>query len=156
MFTLHFESGARHLSKACLMKFDVIAAPGATEYLESGDDPCFGKGFAKTAAACIECRAPVLIDGKVRLMRELCAAKCKGVESPMDLHHLTSRDVAQRLERGEPIAAIFRSILGDVPPDIGATSARQVLVDRLLYLKTTGFPVPVVPRAKDLLDGSSK
>lgn len=133
------------------MIFEVIGAPGAAEYLEQGADPCFGKVFAKSAQACIDCRCPVLMGGKIRLMREVCAAKSRGAESPMDLQRLTSQDVLQRLERGEPLPMIFAAILADAPPELAAASARQLLMDRLVYLKSTGLPVPEVPRAKELL-----
>lgn len=129
------------------MNFEVIAAPGAAEYLEGGSDPCFGKSFAKSAPECINCRAPVLIQGKVRLVRDICAARMRGAKSPMELHRLTSTEVQQRLERGDSIAAIFNEILGDTPFELGGAIARQLLVDRLLYLKGN---YPQVPRAKEL------
>ena len=133
------------------MIFDVIAAPGAAEFLESGVDPCFGKAFARSTAICIECRAPVVIEGKIRLMREVCSAKQRGADQLADLHRLTSREVLQRLERGDSITAIFKEILGDLPPEMGGAAARQLLVDRLVYLKTVGVATNPVPSYKAIL-----
>lgn len=139
------------------MKFSVIGVPDAAEYFEQGGDPCFGKYYAKTAPECVMCVAPVVIDGKVRLMRDVCAARSKGAENTVDLERLTSRDVAQRIERGEPLHTIFAAILGDAPPEIAASAARQILVDRLLYLKSTGARIPEeVPRVKELLGALKK
>lgn len=133
------------------MTFIVIGAPGAAEYFETGEDPCFGKAFARSTPQCIECRAPVLVDGRILLMRELCVMRMRGAQTPMQLHHLTSRDVLQRLERGESLPAIFAEILGDAAPDLMASTARQLLVDRVLYLRSTGMTIGDVPRVKEML-----
>lgn len=41
---------------------------------ESGLPPCFGKRFAKTVHECNECLAPVIHNGKIQLVREVCEA----------------------------------------------------------------------------------
>lgn len=134
--------------------FTLIGIPvedqtAAIEYLETGDI-CFGKHFAKTAQACIACRSPVLVNGKVLVFRDLCVMKCVG-STNITLNKLTSKQVMERLERGESLASIFAEILGDVHPGVAASQARQVLVDRLVYLKTVGIDPGPVPLTKDLL-----
>lgn len=136
------------------MKFEVIGAPAAAEYLQSGDDVCFGKNYAKSTDACVACRAPVLIDGKIRVMREVCAPLSRGMTGPVDLQRLTSAEVLQMLEQGATPEAIFRKILGQVDPQLGAAAARQLLVDRFFYLSSIKIPTPSVPKTKDLLKES--
>lgn len=133
--------------------FEVLGAPGAAEFLNTAVDPCFGKQFAKSAKTCIECRAPVLIEGKIKLMREVCAARSRGADTPFELQKLSTRDVVQRLERGDTLQMIFREIIGGAPEEVAGPAARQLLVDRLLYLKSTGTSVPDVPKTKELLNG---
>lgn len=125
--------------------------PAAVEYLESGGDVCFGKMYSKTNPSCVECRAPVAINGRIALLKEVCAAKCAGVEEPYRLNSLSSNEVLKRLEQGQSYAQVFKEILGSNPPELAASAARQMLVDRLVYLKSVGFECQPVPRAKFLL-----
>jgi hypothetical protein len=127
---------------------------GITEYLSGGQDICFGKLFAKTAPECINCRAPVLIEGKIALCKDACAMHTLGA-STVSLNKLSSQAVLERLEKGLGLPVIFREILGNAPPGVAAAAARQLLVDRLLYLKTIGFDHFPVPKTKDLLNADN-
>lgn len=133
--------------------FSVVGLPdpAVVEFLESGTDLCFGKYFAKSTHECIICRAPVVMDKKLYLMKEVCAMKCTGNGSVAKLNRLTAREIMERLERGATLASIFREILGSASPDLMASAARQLLVDRMVYLKTVGFDPGPIPRTKDLL-----
>lgn len=135
-----------------MIEFEVIGAPGAAAFLESGQDICFGKLFAKTSPDCIACRAPSIFKGRVILTKELCAMKCAGSADPIRINKLSSQDVMERLERGSSYSAIFREILDKAPADQAAPMARQLLVDRMMYLKTIGVDKGPVPRTKDLLE----
>ncbi len=132
--------------------FTVIGVPPeAAEYLSSGQDLCFGRHFAKTNTECISCRAPVILQGKVVLMRDVCAMKCSGKSTPAKLNRLTSTQVMERIERGTSVKEMFKEILGESDPAVVASAARQMLIDRLTYLKTIGVETPEVPKTKDLL-----
>lgn len=135
-----------------MSEFVVIGAPpGAADYLTGGQDICFGRFFAKTNPECISCRAPVIHQGKVVLMRDVCAMKCSGKATPAKLNRLNSTQVMERLERGVAVKDIFKEILGDSDPSVVAAAARQMLIDRFLYLKTLGVETPAVSKTKDLL-----
>lgn len=123
----------------------------AVDYLEGGTDLCFGKYYAKTVFECINCRAPAILEGRIVLLKEICAMKTAGTSSPLKLKKLNSQQVMERLEKGESLSSIFKEILGSAPPGQAAAAARQLLVDRLSYLKTVGFAAPEVPRTKELL-----
>lgn len=136
------------------MTFTIIGLEGdaAVEYLESGADLCFGKHFAKSADACINCRAPAISGGKLVLMKDLCAAALEGRQKVDGIVRLSSRDVMERVERGVPLVAIFREILGQCSPALRAAEARQLLVDRAFHLKSIGFDLGPIPRTKDLVE----
>jgi len=121
-------------------------------YLEERD-PCFGKHFAKSADACKDCLAPVIVDGTLTLLRDLCHARCEGAESPAMLKALTSQDVRNRLAAGKTVAEIFTEVLGDSDPSVAAAAARDLLYRRFYYLRTEkGFPVPDLPPTKELAE----
>lgn len=129
----------------------------AVEHLMGGHDLCFGRLFAKTAPECISCRAPVSMpSGEIKLLKEVCAAQCLGPSAEVKLNRITSQEVMERLERGETFVQLFRTILGDAHPGLAATAARQLLVDRLVYLKAIGMETPPVPKTKVLLGDLSK
>jgi hypothetical protein len=138
-----------------MTSFTIIGLPGneAADFLARGDDVCFGKHFAKTASECIQCRAPVIKDGKLLLMKDLCAMTVLG-EKKLEIVKLTSKEVLERLERGVDLRTIFREILGSAPVTHAGATARQLLVDRLMYLRSlhpAGLP-ETVPKLKDLVE----
>lgn len=120
-----------------------------TQYLEK-DDPCFEKAFAKSAKECKECRAPVLMDGKIHLLRDVCEARTRGADSPTQLKRLTSQEVLDRLVGGAEPPELFREVLADSDPDIAGAAARALIKQRLNYLEQKGIPVPDLPRTKEL------
>lgn len=138
------------------MSFSIIGLDNneAVEYLESGSDICFGRSYAKSVFDCINCRAPVIKDGKIYLMKEICATKCAGRKDVSGLRKLTSREVMELVEKGVSLAMIFRMILADCPPEQQSAEARQVLVDRAAHLKTIGLDLGKIPRTTDLLEAS--
>jgi hypothetical protein len=115
-------------------------------------DPCFGKEFAKSASECKACVAPVAYQGKVHLLKEICAMLCNGAQSPVSLRRLTSSDVRERIEKGASMQEIFEEILADNDPAIAATEARALLYQRVNYIKKS-LPVPNVPTTEELLNG---
>jgi hypothetical protein len=128
-------------------------APEATDYLNSGQDICFGKSYAKTDPKCISCRAPAVAGKKVLLLKELCAMECHKT-SNIKLNRITSREVLDMLQGGKTVGEIFKVVLGDAEPRLVAAEARILIIERFAYLKTTlGIEVPDVPRTKQLLEG---
>ncbi len=135
-----------------MSEFTVIGLDSAAvDYLESGEDVCFGKWFAKTTTECRSCRAPVIRDGRVILMRDMCQIRTQGLSGPVQLVRLTSKQVLERLERGDPFCRIFGEIMGGAPPHAAATAARQVMLDRFIYLRSVGMEIGKVPRTKELV-----
>jgi hypothetical protein len=120
------------------------------EYLQS-DDPCFGEHYAKRAEECKNCTAPVIVNGRLVLLNELCEARTKGADDPLQLKRLTSQDVLDRLQSGASILDIFDEILADNDLDDAAVQARSILAARLRYLqKEYDLPVPSAPKTKEL------
>ena len=113
-------------------------------------DPCLGFNYTKTAKECRACLAPVIIAGKLMLMNEACASWSVGA-TPGTIQRLTSQEVLDRLTAGATPDAIFSEILGSADPIATGDLARQVLVDRLAYLKWKGLTVPKVPHKKELI-----
>lgn len=114
--------------------------------------PCFGKDFAKTAKECRSCLAPVVVQGKLHLLREICQARSRGAATYAQLVILTTQDVIERLERGKGVEEIFAEVLGDADPDLQAAAARQLISLRLVYMKRDlGLPTPKLPPRKELL-----
>lgn len=125
---------------------------GFATYLDE-QDPCFGKHFAKSAPECKRCTAPVIVEGALCFLRDLCEARTKGASSPAGLVALTSRDVMERLERGSSAEEIFREVLGDSDPQVAAVAARQLLYSRFYYIRTElEVPVPELPPTEELID----
>lgn len=121
-----------------------------TRFLEE-QDPCFGKHFAKTAPECQRCLAPIIVQGRLSFVRDLCEAQCKGAESPQLLRDLTTQDIIQRLEQGKSVEEIFVEVLGDADPKLAADAARQLLYRRFYYMrKTLDLPTPELPPMKEL------
>lgn len=115
-------------------------------------DPCFGEDFAKTADACKECTAPVVVDGEIYLMREVCRAICRGALKPTRLNRLTSRDVRDRLFEGATVEEIWAEILGDSDPEAAGAEARKLLYNRLYYIERNyDYPTPDLPTTDELV-----
>lgn len=124
--------------------------------LLSDESNCFGRRYAASSAVCQECLTPVIGQGTLLLLKEVCALECSKA-TPGQLKRLTSRDVLERLHGGQSIGQIFYEILNGTNPKINGTVARTLLHDRLWYIKNTmGTPVPVLPPTKELLRVSNQ
>lgn len=121
------------------------------QYLEE-HDPCFGFDFAKTADECKACTAPVVIDGELYLLREVCKDVSAGADTPTDLNRLTSQDVRRRRVQGKSVEDIFWEIVGDSDPRVAGVEARSILYSRFKYLHDEyGLPMPDIPRTDELI-----
>ena len=121
-----------------------------SRYLQE-DDPCFGKHFARTVKECLACVAPVIMDQKLYLIRDLCEARCQGADSPGSLQVLAAQDVLARLESGQSVQELFQAILGDSEPALLGAAARQMLSDRFAYLRSSRkLLTPPLPPLKEL------
>jgi len=119
-------------------------------FLET-DDPCFGKAFAVSAQECQECLCPVVVDGKLMLLREACQALCRGVRAGVILK-LTSRQVEEALTRGDSLVSIWKQILNGCDPTVHGSTARTLLKARTDYLENNrGMPHVAVPHYKELV-----
>jgi len=111
---------------------------------------CFGKHYAKTAPECKKCLCPVVHEGHVWLLNEVCANLC-GTAAPSNLKRLSSQEVQERLTH-KTVEEIFKEILNESNPEINGSAARQLLYDRLWHLRThLGVPTPPVPSLKVLV-----
>lgn len=119
-------------------------------YLDNPQGDCFGKRFAKSAAECQACLLPVIVEGRITFMRDLCEARTKGAASPTQLVRLTTRDVIRRLDQGQSPQTIFNEILGDSDPSTGAQAARALLASRLGRMRFLGLPTPKLPPLAEL------
>lgn len=127
-----------------------MGAEQYTRFLQERD-PCFGRHFAKTVEACKRCRAPVIMEGQVYLLLEVCRGVSEGQDRPHRLNRLTSQDVFQRLQEGATTQDIFEEILAQNDPDVAAVAARQILARRLRYLERKHeVPVPDLPKTEQL------
>ena len=138
-----------------LVVVGVADSDAVVAYLKDGD-VCFGKSFAKSAPECISCRAPVVFQGRLHLMKEICAAKVLGSAGVEHINKIPARVVLERFESGASVFDVFREIVGDSTVEHTGALARQVLVDRLAYLTSIGFKAPEVPRTKVLIDETKK
>lgn len=121
------------------------------EALIQSPEDCFGERFARTVTECKDCRAPVILDGKIFLLREICASQSQGGKDPVRLNRLTSVDVLDRLEAGASACDIFLEILNGAPMELGGSEARQILRRRFQYLEREfELPVPVLPTLRTL------
>jgi len=116
------------------------------------EEDCFGKSYNKQAAECKVCIAPLLVDGRVVLCNEVCAAYCKGDTYKGGLNRLSSNDVAERLEKGASVADIFTEVLGAAQPEEYYKAARMLLYNRLRHLQQVkGMVTPALPPREELL-----
>lgn len=125
------------------------------KYLEEVD-PCFGKHFAKSAPECKECLAPVVVEGKLLFLRDLCEARTHGADTPDHLVRLTTNDVIVRLDHGKSLQEIYAEILGDSTSEVTAKAARSLLAARLSRMRFLELPTPALPPLKDLQKGKPK
>lgn len=130
---------------------DWTVTKSSFESLPSEEDPCFGRLHSKASSECKICLAPVIYEGRLFLMNEICEARTHGAQDPSQLLKLTSRDILQRLEAGQSVQAIFEEILKDNDPHTMGTLARNLIAGRFQYIQNElGVPVPKLPRAKAL------
>jgi len=138
------------------MSIGLLKLVGANEddgrfarYLEA-DDPCFGRHFAKSATECQVCLCPVVLDGRLLLLREVCQARCAGTNAG-SIKRLTSQQILESLTKGATPTDLWLDILnGSDPGEFGA-EARLLLADRLWYLANhRGVSKITVPKLKEL------
>ena len=73
------------------------------------------------------------------------------MDSPGLLQPLTTREVLSRLESGKTVEEIFHELLGEGDPELLGQAAREILYNRLYYMKTTlGLPTPTLPPLEEL------
>lgn len=107
------------------------------------DDPCFGRHHAPEAEECRRCTAPMIVDGRIRLVREECRDRSRDERSPDALPWTPSaEDVRRCVERGETGAEILTRMAGPDPGPALARTARKVLGRRLSHLRRGGYPAP--------------
>lgn len=132
-------------------------------------DPCFGQNYAKTVLTCRECICPVIVNGKVELLNDVCReatrqnkekAKAGGTTTvstskggaPPTLNKMSYADVSRALQAGKTWFDLFVEVLGDADPEEYATDAREFLYGAQYYIrKTWDLPVAKVPKRKELL-----
>lgn len=125
-------------------------------FLET-DDPCFGRFYSASSGECKDCVAPVLENGQVFLLKEVCRTRTavgKGGRAPTGtarINRLPSRDVMDRLSAGKSATDIFLEILGAADIDFLGREARQYLYDSFYYLREShGVVTPDLPKLKEL------
>lgn len=120
-------------------------------------DLCFGR-YNKNATECRGCTAPVVMNGKLVLFKEVCAAWSKGGDVAAlfcNLNRIGSTEVRTRLESGRSLEAIWREILADNDPEVYGEDARNLLKQRLDYLATTyKMVLPPLPTTSELIECS--
>lgn len=123
--------------------------------LQSGVD-CFGALYSASAPECRVCTAPVVHEGRLCLLSEVCAmasAHRGNGNGSSTFRRLSSEDVIGQLEAGRTLVDIFRDMTAGTNVDAVGAAARAYLNDRLRYIKTErGMPVPPLPRLKELKD----
>lgn len=112
-------------------------------------DVCFGN-YLQTARECDKCRAPVIVDDKLVLLKEACQAETTGAANTGALKKLSTQQVIDRIEQGKTIEEIFEEVLNGLDPEMMATVARNSLNLRLNYMKSIDIPAPKLPTAKEL------
>lgn len=105
-------------------------------------DTCFGH-YAASAPECAECTAPIVVDERVHLCRDLCKAhKEKTAPGAALAWQPSSADVRQALVQGQTVKDMLERMTGG-DPDLLRT-ARQLLGRRLSYLRRKDFPAPTL------------
>lgn len=133
-----------------LPELDLIGGPTDVLKAHLAEDVCFGKHYAKTVKECRECVCPVVVEERVLLLSEVCAALC-GKAAPGHLKRLTSKEIEKRLSTMS-VVEIFKEIVNEMPVEQAAADARALLYDRLYYLREEkGVPVPDLPSTEDLV-----
>jgi hypothetical protein len=121
------------------------------------DDPCFGRKYAKTASECDRCRAPVLLDGKVSLLNEVCKSVTEDDTTPVQIKKLTSKQVLDKVRSGLSPVEIIEHMTGGDPSYREVVEARGLLASRMAYLKhQKNLPVPDIPTIKEIWDGEEE
>lgn len=123
-----------------------------TQYLQH-TDPCFGRHFSKSAKECKDCTTPVITDGKLCLLKEVCAAACAGSSKPATIKELAGPDVLARLQAGKTVMQLFVEIMDGGDPNVVGAQARAHLDKRLRYYRNKGMLIPNVPTTQELLVG---
>ena len=112
----------------------------------TGPQSCFEKRFAKTASECRECLAPVIVQGALFFLRDLCRARKKGFDTPTLLTVLTTEEVSERLSLGQSVDQIFLEVLGKADLELWGAEARAMLALRLSKITDP----PELPHLKEL------
>ena len=114
-------------------------------------DPCFGKSYDKDETACNKCRMPVLLNGELFIMKEVCKSISKTGIAPLRVKRISSNKVLDRVQTGDTAEEIVVDI---VQPDATydeVAEARTVVATRLSYLKNQkNVPVPDLNSTKEI------
>lgn len=115
-------------------------------------DMCFGC-FSGSADECDRCTLPVVVAGRVHLLREVCEAETRGFDVVQDIQSLTTQDILDRLNRGDSVYDIFAELIGENDPEAVGALARKLMVSRFRYInRKKQLPVPKVPSMEELVD----
>ncbi len=116
------------------------------------DDPCFGRHYAASAPECQDCVCPVVVDGRLVLLKEACRAACTGTEAGAILR-LSSRQIEEMLTQGKTLYDVWVVLLNGCDPKAAGVPARQLLKDRVDYLvNNRGMPPTTTPHTKELVN----
>src|SRR5688572_22612021 len=107
--------------------------PVTVRQLQDGGS-CFGKCFSKSAVECKQCTAPVLLNNRIVLFKELCEATCKATEVA-GLRKLSALDISNMLAAGKTVREIWLEILNGGDVKVYGTQARTLLAQRFRYLE---------------------
>ena len=116
-------------------------------------DPCFGKAFKKQEKVCQQCRAPVLLNNDIYLLRDVCKTLTKDEQEPVKIKNITSNQVLTKIKSGIRPEDILKELVGTQPSFAEVKEARSLLSRRLSYLKTKkNLPVPSLSSVKEIWD----
>lgn len=122
-------------------------------------DLCFGKGYAKTAQECGDCLCPVISDGKLYTLNEICATRTKSVQRQFrkakagagDFSKFAVRELVDMLGQGMSVVDIYFRMLGEANIDLVGGEARKHLWRQCYYLREKRkMPIPYPPTLEEL------
>lgn len=115
---------------------------------------CFGQLFSEEDDECKKCVAPVIVNGQLRLMNEVCESFCKKEKAPANYRKLSSSKIKTLLQKGATLPEIFKLMIGEDYSQEDAVEARKCLRYRLYYLENAkDYPTPELPSLQELIDG---
>lgn len=132
------------------MELTVIGIDNSTVQRESEAWACFGKCYSKRAPECRRCIAPVVADGQVFLMREVCEQATLGSRKAVRTNHLTTQEIMTRLQAGKSLMDVFVEMLQGGDIDVVGRETYRVLYGRIKYIEKKGVPVPALSPFKEM------